>query len=75
MTYDKVVGNRSNGPVVTHVTVSRKCIECGTAVRDDADNFCPNCGHKYVHKLAGAVPVKTVVALLNAEAGKGDSPE
>ena len=41
----------------------------------DTDNFCPNCGHEYAHKLAYAVPVKTVVALLNAEAEKGDFPK
>ena len=75
MTYDKVIGHKTDGHAVTHVTVSRKCAVCGKPIRDDTDNFCPNCGHEYAHKLAYAVPVKTVVALLNAEARKGDSPE
>lgn len=75
MTYDKVIGHKMDGHVVTHVIVSRKCAVCGTPIRDDADNFCHNCGHEYAHKLAYVVPAKTVVALLNAEAGKGGAPE
>lgn len=75
MIYDKVIGHKTDGHMVTHVTVSRKCAVCGTSIRDDTDNFCPKCGHEYARKLAYAVPAKTVVSLLNAEAENGDSPK
>ena len=75
MIYDKVIGHSIDGHMVTHVTVSRKCAVCGNPIRDDTDNFCPKCGHEYARKLAYAVPAKTVVALLNARAGKEGDPK
>lgn len=54
------------GREVTHVRMYRACKDCGQELRDEADIFCPKCGHKYTRRLPDKVNVAVVIDLLNA---------